>query len=170
MYSRAGAYPGTTDDAGMPRIFLPTRRRGMPSCHGLGHICEVTETLMVPDPHLVSVKRLFPAPRLWHGQNLQDILVTLGYDIDTPGKIWPAEDRQWIAFTEDTPLYRFSRTESGRYARSRQEKMTPGARGDLHRGTSLCATYLHFSTQSAMRKRVSRFMEGKLSGLSREKD
>ena len=52
MYSRAGAYP-----AGQPMLyaedFSPNTPQGAcPSCHGLGHIYEVTETLMVPDPSL----------------------------------------------------------------------------------------------------------------------
>ena len=65
-------------------------------------------------------------------------------------------------FTEDTPLYRFSRTESGRYARSRQEKMTPGYMGTFT-GARRYVLHTFASTQSAlMRKRVSRFMEGKL--------
>jgi excinuclease ABC subunit A len=104
MYSRAGAYP-----AGQPMLyaedFSPNTPQGAcPSCHGLGHIYEVTETLMVPDPSLSIRERAIASwPPAWHGQNLRDILVTLGYDIDTPWKNLPAEDRQWILFTEDTP-------------------------------------------------------------------
>ncbi len=52
MYSRAGAYP-----AEQPMLyaedFSPNTPQGAcPSCHGLGHIYDVTEALMVPDPSL----------------------------------------------------------------------------------------------------------------------
>lgn len=110
MYSRAGAYP-----AGQPMLyaedFSPNTPQGAcPSCHGLGHIYEVTETLMVPDPSLsIREKAIASWPPAWHGQNLRDILVTLGYDIDTPWKNLPAEDRQWILLPKTPPLYRFSR-------------------------------------------------------------
>ena len=49
MYSRAGAYP-----ANQPMLyaedFRRTRRRACPTCHGLGHVYEVSEAIMVPDP------------------------------------------------------------------------------------------------------------------------
>jgi excinuclease ABC subunit A len=39
---------------------------------------------MVPDPSLsIREKAIASWPPAWHGQNLRDILVTLGYDIDT---------------------------------------------------------------------------------------
>lgn len=65
---------------------------------------------MVPDPSLsIREKAIASWPPAWHGQNLRDILVTLGYDIDTPWKNLPAEDRQWILLPKTPPLYRFSR-------------------------------------------------------------
>ena len=40
---------------------------------------------MVPDDSLTIRERAVAAwPPAWHGQNLRDILVTLGYDVDTP--------------------------------------------------------------------------------------
>ena len=171
MYSRAGAYP-----AGQPMLyaedFSPNTPQGAcPSCHGLGHIYEVTETLMVPDPSLsIREKAIASWPPAWHGQNLRDILVTLGYDIDTPWKNLPAEDRQWILFTEDTPTVPVPGTESGRYARSRQEKNDAGLYGDLHRGTSLCATYLRQHAKRVDEKTSLPFYGRQaVSGLSREK-
>jgi excinuclease ABC subunit A len=52
MYSRAGAYP-----ANQPMLyaedFSPNTPQGAcPTCHGLGHVYEVTEAIMVPDPSL----------------------------------------------------------------------------------------------------------------------
>ena len=42
-------------------------------------------------------------PPAWHGQNLRDILVTLGYDVDTPWRELPKKDRDWILFTDEQP-------------------------------------------------------------------
>ena len=56
-----------------------------PECHGLGKIHRVTEETLVPDPSLTIRERAVAAwPGAWQGQNLRDILVTLGYDIDKP--------------------------------------------------------------------------------------
>ena len=40
----------------------------------------------------------------WHGQNLRDILVTLGYDVDVPWKKLPRKQRDWILFTDEQPV------------------------------------------------------------------
>ena len=58
----------------------------------------------VTDDTLTIRERAIAAwPPAWHGQNLRDILVTLGYDVDTPWRDLPKKDRDWILFTEDTP-------------------------------------------------------------------
>ena len=86
LYSRAGSYP-----AGQPMLyaedFSPNTPQGAcPECHGLGRVYEVTEASMVPDPSLTIRERAVAAwPMAWQGQNLRDILVTLGYDVDIPG-------------------------------------------------------------------------------------
>ena len=78
LYSRAGNYP-----PGQPMLyaedFSPNTPQGAcPHCHGLGHVFEVTEKLMVPDDSLTIRERAIAAwPPAWHGQNLRDILVTL---------------------------------------------------------------------------------------------
>lgn len=60
-------------------------------------------------PAVDSIDGLPPAvavaawPPAWHGQNLRDILVTLGYDVDTPWRDLPKKDRDWILFTEEQP-------------------------------------------------------------------
>jgi excinuclease UvrABC ATPase subunit len=37
----------------------------------------------------------------WHGQNLRDILITMGHNVDIPWKKLPKKDRDWILFTEE---------------------------------------------------------------------
>ena len=104
LYSRAGDYP-----PGQPHLyaesFSPNTPEGAcPQCHGLGRIYEVTERSMVPDDSLTIRERAIAAwPPAWHGQNLRDILITLGYDVDTPWRELPKKDRDWILFTEEQP-------------------------------------------------------------------
>ena len=54
-----------------------------PSCCGVARVYDATEQSMVPDDSLRIRERAIVAwPPAWHGQNLRDIVVTLGYDID----------------------------------------------------------------------------------------
>jgi excinuclease ABC subunit A len=105
LYSRVGDYP-----RGAPILyaedFSPNTPQGAcPHCHGLGHVYDVTETAMVPDASLSIRDRAIAAwPPAWHGQNLRDILVSLGYDIDTPWRKLPKKDRDWILYTDEQPV------------------------------------------------------------------
>ena len=38
------------------------------------------------------------------GQNLRDIVITLGYDIDRPWRDLPKKDRHWLLFTDEQPV------------------------------------------------------------------
>ncbi|WP_322102957.1 excinuclease ABC subunit UvrA [Paraburkholderia sp. J41] len=164
MYSRAGAYP-----ANQPMLyaedFSPNTPQGAcAACHGLGRVYEVTEATMVPDPSLSIRERAIAAwPPAWHGQNLRDILVTLGYDVDRPWKDLPKKDRDWILFTEETPtvpVYAGLSPAETRAALKR--KLEPSYMGTFT-GARRYVLHTFANTQSAlMRKRVSRFMEGKL--------
>lgn len=163
MYSRAGAYP-----ASQPMLyaedFSPNTPQGAcPTCHGLGHVYEVTEAGMVPDPSLSIRERAIAAwPPAWQGQNLRDILVSLGYDVDRPWKDLPRKDRDWILFTEETPtvpVYAGFTPVETRTALRR--KLEPSYMGTFT-GARRYVLHTFANTQSAlMRKRVSRFMEGK---------
>lgn len=164
MFSRAGAYP-----AHQPMLyaedFSPNTPQGACStCHGLGYVYEVTEALMVPDPSLSIRERAIASwPPAWHGQNLRDILVTLGYDIDVPWKKLPKKDREWILFTEETPtvpVYAgFTPAETRSALKRKQEPSYMGT----YTGARRYVLHTFANTQSAlMRKRVSRYMEGKL--------
>src|SRR5262245_7818090 len=104
LYSRAGDYP-----AGQAHLeaeaFSPNTPAGAcPRCHGLGRIYDATEQSMVPDDSLTIRERAIAAwPPAWHGQNLRDILVSMGYDVDRPWHELPRKDRDWILFTEEQP-------------------------------------------------------------------
>ena len=59
---------------------------------------------MVPDDTETIRERAVAAwPSAWQGQNLRDILTTLGYDVDKPWRELPKKDRDWILFTEEQP-------------------------------------------------------------------
>ena len=119
---------------------------------------------MVPDPSLSIRERAIASwPPAWHGQNLRDILVTLGYDIDVPWKKLPKKDRDWILFTEETPtvpVYAGFTPAETRAALKR--KLEPSYMG-TYTGARRYVLHTFANTQSAlMRKRVSRYMEGRL--------
>jgi len=51
-------------------------------------VYEVSEAIMVPDPSLSIRERAIASwPPAWQGQNLRDILVSMGYDVDRPWKV-----------------------------------------------------------------------------------
>ncbi|OWQ93811.1 excinuclease ABC subunit A [Roseateles aquatilis] len=162
LYSRAGRYP-----ARQPMLyaedFSPNTPQGAcPHCHGLGRVYEVTEASMVPDDSLTIRERAVAAwPPAWHGQNLRDILVTMGIDVDKPWRALPRKTRDWILFTEEqptVPVYAGFTPEETKDALRR--KMEPSYQGTF---TSARRYVLHTfaTTQSAlMKRRVSRYMVG----------
>ncbi|GAA5231715.1 excinuclease ABC subunit UvrA [Verticiella sediminum] len=162
LYSRAGTYP-----AGQPMLyaedFSPNTPQGAcPRCHGLGSVYEATEATMVPDPSLTIRERAIAAwPPAWHGQNLRDILVTLGYDVDRPWRDLPRKDRDWILYTEEQPTVPvYAGLSPAQTAEALRGKREPSYMGTF---TSARRYVLHTfaSTQSAMmKKRVSRYMTG----------
>lgn len=105
LFSRAGTYPpGATERLDSDAFSPNTTIGACPQCHGLGRIHEVTEQTLVPDPSLTIREGAVAAwPGAWQGQNLRDILITLGYDIDKPWRKLPKRQRDWILFTDDQP-------------------------------------------------------------------
>ncbi|WP_440711505.1 excinuclease ABC subunit A [Herbiconiux sp. YIM B11900] len=104
LFSRVGTYP-----AGAPMLLAEdfstnTVQGACPACHGLGRIYDVPEDLMVPDDSLSIRDRALAAwPTAWHGKQLQDSLISLGYDIDVPWRDIPRDRRDWVLFTEESP-------------------------------------------------------------------
>ncbi|MFL6716746.1 MAG: excinuclease ABC subunit A, partial [Burkholderiaceae bacterium] len=90
LYSRAGDYP-PGQELLYAESFSPNTPEGAcPECHGLGRVVQATEQSMVPDDSLTIRERAVAAwPTAWHGQNLREILMTLGYDVDTPWRDLP---------------------------------------------------------------------------------
>jgi excinuclease ABC subunit A len=162
LYSRAGRYP-----AKQPMLyaedFSPNTPQGAcPHCHGLGRVYEVTEASMVPDDTLTIRDRAVAAwPPAWHGQNLRDILVTLGIDVDKPWRELPRKTRDWILFTDEqptVPVYAgFSPAETKDALR---RKMEPSYQGTFS-SAKRYVMHTFATTQSAlMKRRVSRYLIG----------
>lgn len=162
LYSRTGTYPPK-----QPMLFAEdfspnTVQGACPTCHGLGRVYEVTEKSMVPDDTLTIRERAIAAwPPAWHGQNLRDILVTLGYDVDTPWRDLPKKDRDWILFTDEqptVPVYAGLTPKETRAALRRKDE--PSYQGTFT-GARRYVLHTFAHTQSAlMKKRVSQYMVG----------
>src|SRR5688500_1343026 len=104
LYSRAGRYPASQEHLDAEAFSPNTPAGACPDCHGLGRIYAVTERSMVPDDALTINQRAIAAwPPAWHGQNLRDMLITMGYDVDRPWRDLPRKDRDWILFTDEQP-------------------------------------------------------------------
>ena len=164
LYSRAGSYPPRQPMLYAEDFSPNTPQGACPQCHGLGRVFEVTERLLVPDESLTIRQRAVAAwPPAWHGQNLRDILVTLGYDVDTPWRELPRKDRDWILFTDEqptVPVYPGFTPDETRAALRR--KLEPSYQGTFT-GARRYVLHTFAATQSAlMKRRVSRFMAGSL--------
>lgn len=160
LYSRTGLYPPK-----QPMLFAEdfspnTIQGACPTCHGMGRVYDVTERSMVPDDSLTIRQRAIAAwPPAWQGQNQRDILVTLGYDVDTPWRDLPKKDRDWILFTDETPtvpVYAGMTPEQTRAALKRRAE--PSYQGTFT-GARRYVLHTFATTQSAlMKKRVSQYM------------
>ena len=162
LYSRAGTYPPRQPMLYAEDFSPNTAQGACPNCHGLGRVYEVGERSLVPDDTLTIRERAIAAwPPAWHGQNLRDILVTLGHDVDTPWRDLPRATRDWILHTDEqptVPVYAGFTPAETRTALRR--KMEPSYMGTFT-GARKYVLHTFATTQSPlMKKRVSRFMTG----------
>ena len=96
LYSQAGDYPDDQPMLYAEDFSANTVQGACLRCHGIGRVYEVTEEQMVPDPSLTIRQRAIASwPTAWHGHQLRDVLVALGYDVDVPWKDLPKEERDW---------------------------------------------------------------------------
>jgi excinuclease ABC subunit A len=160
LYSRAGDYP-PKQPLLYAESFSPNTPEGAcPRCHGLGRIYDATEATMVPDDSLTIRERAVAAwPSAWQGQNLRDILTTLGHDVDVPWRELPKKTRDWILFTEEqptVPVYAgYDLKEVRRALRRKEEPSYQGTFTSARR--YVLETFAN--TQSAlMKRRVSAYL------------
>lgn len=160
LYSRAGLYPPGQDIIHADGFSPNTPAGACPECHGLGRVYDATEASMVPDRSLSIRERAVAAwPLAWHGQNLRDILTTLGHDVDVPWHRLPKKTRDWILFTDEQPVVPvyagFTLAET---QRALKRKMEPSYMGTF---TSARRYLLHTfaNTQSPLiKRRVSQYL------------
>ncbi len=162
LYSRAGTYPPRQPMLYAEDFSPNTPQGACPHCHGLGHVYDVPESLMVPDPTLTIRERAIASwPPAGHGQNLRDILVTLGYDVDTPWKNLPKKDRNWILYTDEQPTVPVYAGFTPAETRTALRRKTEPSYMGTYTGARKYVLHTFATTQSAqMKKRVARFMHG----------
>ena len=160
LYSRAGTYPSSQPHLDAVAFSTNTPEGACPRCHGLGRTYEATERSMVPDDSLTIRERAIAAwPTAWHGQNLRDIVTTLGYDVDRPWRELPKQERRWLLFTDDqpqVPVYAgYSKEEVRRAIRRKAE---PDYQGTFT-GARRYVLQTFANTQSpSIRKRVAQYL------------
>ncbi|MGO2357156.1 excinuclease ABC subunit UvrA [Mesonia sp.] len=160
LYSRAGDYPADQSILYAESFSINTPEGACPKCHGLGRVYEVTEESMVLDDSLTIREKAIAAwPKAWGGQNLQNILITLGYDVDLPWKDLPQKERDWILFTDEkprVPVYPGLDREEVQVAI--KEKKEPSYMGTFT-GAKKYVLHTFANTKSnLMKKRVSQYM------------
>ncbi len=160
LYSRAGDYPPRLDTLHSDAFSTNTPLGACPECQGLGRVYTVTERSLVPDPSLTIRERAVAAwPPAWHGQNLRDILTTLGYDVDRPWKDLPKKDRDWILFTEEqptVPVYAGFTAKEVKSALRRKEE--PSYHGTFTSARRFVLTTFATTESALVKKRVSQYL------------
>ncbi len=160
LYSRAGDYPRGHEHLNADAFSPNTPAGACPQCHGLGRVYEVTERSLVPDDSRTIRERAIAAwPMAWGGQNLRDILVSLGYNVDIPWRELPKKDRDWILFTDEqpqVPVYPGYSPEETRRAIKRKEP--PNYLGNFSSAKRHILTSFANTESAMMKKRAARFM------------
>ena len=160
LYSRAGEYPAGKEMLHAEDFSPNTPQGACPKCHGIGRLYDATEKSMVPDPSLTIRQRAIAAwPTAWHGQNLRDIAVTLGYDVDRVWRDLPKKDRDWLLFTEDrptVPVYAgFTPAETRRALKKKEE---PSYMGTFTSARRHVLTSFANSHSPLMKARAARYL------------
>jgi excinuclease ABC subunit A len=160
LFSRAGTYPKNAPIIYAEGFSPNTPEGACPHCHGMGRTYDVTENSLVPDPDLTIRERAIAAwPPAWHGQNLRDMLVTLGYNIDIPWKKLPKKDRDWILFTEEQPhIPVYAGFTAKEVKAALKSKMEPSYHGNFSSARKYVLETFANTQSELMKKRVSRYL------------
>ncbi len=160
LFSRAGKYPKNSPIIYAEGFSPNTPEGACPNCHGMGRTYDVTEDSMVPNPDLTIRERAIAAwPPAWHGQNLKDMLVTLGYNIDIPWKKIPKKDRNWILFTDEQPhIPVYAGFTSKEVKAAIKVKMEPSYHGNFSGARKYVMDTFSNTQSELMKKRVSKFL------------
>jgi len=164
LFSRAGDYPPSQSIIYAEGFSYNTPEGACQECHGMGSVFEVNEETMVPDDTLsIRAGAIASWPRAWQGQNQRDILVSLGYDVDTAWKKLPKKQRDWILFTEETPtapVYPGLSPEETALAIAKKQQ--PDYMGTFIGARAYVLKTFSSSQSELMKKRVSKYMISKI--------
>ena len=162
LYSRAGTYP-----ARQPMLYAEDFSHNTPQgaclrCHGLGHVFAVDARTLVPDDtRSIREGAVAAWPAGWHGQNLRDIVTTLGHDIDLPWRELPRKTRDWILFTDERPTVPVWAGYTLREVRAaRRQREEPSYQGTFTGARAYVMQTFATTDSALMKRRVSRFMKG----------
>lgn len=160
LYSRAGTYPPGQEILHAEAFSTNSPEGACPRCSGLGRVYEVTEQSLVPDPSLtIREKAIAGWPGAWQGQNLRDILTTMGIDIDVPWRDLPKKTRDWLLFTDEQPQVPvWAHASLEEVQRARKRKREPDYMGTFTGARKYVLETFANSQSAMMRKRVSQFM------------
>ena len=160
LYSRAGDYPSGQAHLEAEAFSPNTPAGACPRCHGLGRIYDATEKSMVPDDSLTIRERAVAAwPPAWHGQNLRDILVSMGYDVDRPWRELPRKDRDWILFTEEQPTVPvYAGLTPAETKRALRRKDEPSYQGTFTSARRFVLSTFASTESATIKKRVSQYL------------
>lgn len=161
LYSRAGEYPKGQSMLYADAFSPNTPDGACPRCHGIGRVFDVTEDLLVPDPtKTIRNGAIAGWPPAWGGQNLRDILISLGHDIDTPWLDLPRDTRDWILFTDDAPeVPVYARMTPQETRRAREENRSPTYMGTFTSARNYVLKSFATTQSARTKKRVSQFMD-----------
>jgi excinuclease ABC, A subunit len=160
LYSRAGQYPEHQSMLYAEDFSTNTPQGACPQCYGIGRVYEVPEDHMVPDPTKTIRERAIASwPTAWHGHQLRDVLVALGYDVDIPWKDLPKKDRDWILYTDETPhVPVYSRMTLAEAQAAKQAHVEPSYSG-TYVGAKRYVLDTFANTKSAsMKRKVAQFL------------
>lgn len=160
LYSRAGTYPRGQGILYADAFSPNTPEGACPTCHGLGKIYDATEQSMVPDPSLTIRERAVAAwPLAWGGQNLRDILVALGIDVDVPWRDLPKKTRDWILFADEQPTVPvYAGLTPGETRRAQQRHDEPSYMGTFSSAKRNLFYTLGNTRSPMMKRRVMQYM------------
>lgn len=164
LYSRAGVYPPNQTIIYAEEFSPNTPEGACPHCQGLGRILDATEKSMILDDSLTIREKAVAAwPTAWQGQNLRDILTTMGIDIDVPWKKLPKKDRDFILYTKEkptVPVYAGWNIKEVKAAIKR--KASPSYMGTFTSAREYVLSTYRTSQSSLMKNRVSKFIVSSL--------
>jgi excinuclease ABC subunit A len=160
LYSRAGTYPPGREIAHAEEFSTNSPEGACPTCHGLGRVYEVSEKSLVPDDSLtIREKAIAGWPGAWQGQNLRDIVTTMGIDIDVPWRELPKKTRDYLLFTEEQPqLPVWAHEPLDVVQRKKKRKAEPDYMGTFIGARKYVLDTFATSQSALMRKRVSQYM------------